>query len=411
MLMIVGLIQTWWVLFKLYNAQKAERVRVQENSATESDFLRDRKAPRQIPKGHDQQSSFTFDDEKEVLELDIIDIIKEPIGFEAFMSHLAKEFSMENLLGIVEMSQYKSRYRYIRKIKEEIENGDDPLEKRGSMKITKVIFKVIKSLSVNQQNAPNSEDPNVDDNGNIPVEKWGDDNDTPLDTDDDNDIDNTPQPQSQQEIEINFDKETKRNTLKNQEIGVIPETTPSQDENDVGGVVINPLETEKKTILKKSLSQLKRNSTQLNIHQQVIDLPDTLPFSTIVYGKEYDPDDEEKDIQEIRKLKLEQEAIRIIHALFDKYIYVGSEMELNLSHRLRKRCLEKLSYVDQMDDIELEHMFDKTIGSLLKLMQDSYLRFKETKAFKRYEEKAKKRIRNNSLVNKNDLGGFLGDLM
>eukprot|EP00483_Globobulimina_turgida_P008015 UN08031 len=86
-------------------------------------------------------------------------------------------------------------------------------------------------------------------------------------------------------------------------------------------------------------------------------------------------------------------------------------MELNLSHRLRKRCLEKLTYMDHMDDIELEHMFDKSIAAVLKLMQDSYLRFKGTKEFIRYEEKAKKKIKNNSLIKSENLGGMFSDLL
>lgn len=410
MIFILGFIQTWWVLWKLQIALNAERVRDRENSYTESS--KERKIPKAPPRTHTQQASFNLDEEKEILELDIIDIINEPIGFESFMSHLAKEFSMENLLGVVEMTQYKQRYRQIRKIKQDIENGNDPLEKRGSMKITKVVFKVLKSLSVGQQQQNPTDDSDLvtsdeeDDNGGIDVTPWVDgDNDDNNNTTKVKKVKISKSPDNKMSIvheETEMSPQPKPGPLE-----IVDDATPESNNNDE----LSPIETEKKTILKKSLSQLRKSATMINVTEQCIELPESLPFSTIVYGKNYDPDDREKDISEIKRITIEKEAIRIINALYTKYIFVGSEMELNLSHRLRRRCLDKLSYVDRMDDIELEHMFDKCCASLLKLMQDSYLRFKETKAFIRYEEKAKKRIRNNSLVKDKDLGGIFGDLM
>ena len=422
LIFLLGLVQTWWVLWKLKTALQAEKVRDRENSYTDSS--KERKIPKAPPRTHTQQASFNLDEEKEILELDIIDIINEPIGFEAFMSHLAKEFSMENLLGVVEMTQYKQRYRQIRKIKKDIEEGNDPLEKRGSMKITKVVFKVLKSLSVTQQQSPNNDSDiatsDEEDNGDIDVTPWVDPDE---DDGDENDGDNTndkkeKQPKKVKKVRIAKSTDNKMSVV-NEEMEMSPQPQPGPlsvvedgtPESNNNNDDLPPIELEKKKILKKSLSQLRKSATMINVTEQCIELPLNLPYSTIVYGKNYDPDDREKDIENIKSFEIEKEAIRIINELFSKYIFVGSEMELNLSHRLRRRCLDKLSYVDRMDDIELEHMFDKCCASLLKLMQDSYLRFKETKAFIRYEEKAKKRIRNNSLVKDKDLGGIFGDLM
>merc|ERR1719295_2369200 len=39
----------------------------------------------------------------------VADVIAERLGFDAFMGHLRQEFSMENLLAVVEMTQYKVR--------------------------------------------------------------------------------------------------------------------------------------------------------------------------------------------------------------------------------------------------------------------------------------------------------------
>ena len=251
---------------------------------------------------------------------------------------------MENLLGVIEMTQYKMRYREIRKIKEDIKNGIDPLLERGSVKIKNMVLKVIKRMSV--------------------------------------DVD------AEQKEEEN---------LNNAET----------ESNDTESVSSKEIET--KTL--KQPAPLKRNTTVINVVDETVALPENLPFSTIVYGKSFDANDKMKDIESIRRMKLKKEAIRIIRGIYAKYIVVGSEMELNLSHKLRQRCLEKLAGIDRMRDKGLEHMFDKTIAALLKLMQDSYLRFKESKEFVRYEEKVHKRQRGSSLITKQNLGGVFADLM
>jgi len=48
-----------------------------------------------------------------------------------------------------------------------------------------------------------------------------------------------------------------------------------------------------------------------------------------------------------------------------------------------------------MDEEALFHVFDQCMLSVLKLMQDSYVRFKDTPGFREYEAKLKKKITNN----------------
>ena len=60
---------------------------------------------------------------------------------------------------------------------------------------------------------------------------------------------------------------------------------------------------------------------------------------------------------------------------------------------------------------DLYSVFDRAVGAVLKLMQDSYSRFKETASFKKHEENVKKEMYNKQEVQEEDLGGFMGDLV
>eukprot|EP01084_Bolivina_argentea_P114781 204284_1 len=299
-------------------------------------------------------SGETREDEKQVLEvdLDIIDVISTTMGFEAFMNHLNKEFSMENLLALIEFNQFKQRYREMKKVKACLDKGMDPLtvlDRKTSTKnkITKIMTKMMKKMSVTTYE----------------------------------DVDQTETPQTQDDV---------------------------ADEKSLSIEVAEGTEITK---LKKDVGVMKRTGTQLNVTEQVVVLPSTVPLSTIVYGEGYIEEDYASNLEKMKQMDLKTEAIRIIELLFGKYIVVGCQMELNLSHRLRKRYLNKLQNVNQMSEQQMEHVFDKCIVALLKLMQDSYSRFRQTKAFIRYEEKEKKRMRNDSLVTKDSLGGIFGDLM
>ena len=94
--------------------------------------------------------------------------------------------------------------------------------------------------------------------------------------------------------------------------------------------------------------------TSLNVRTELVELPDDLPFSHIVYGENYVPTNTEKNMEEMKDIDLRDEAIRIIRALYAKYIEVGSEMELNLSHKLRKKSLAKLAVLDELDVHQME---------------------------------------------------------
>ena len=101
---------------------------------------------------------------------------------------------------------------------------------------------------------------------------------------------------------------------------------------------------------------LKRSKTIINVAEQCVALPDGLPYSTIVWGEKYDPYDIEGRKKRAKEMNLRAEARITVRTLYSKYIVVGSELELNLSHRLRSRCIQKLAYLDKMVDRELEQL-------------------------------------------------------
>ena len=68
-----------------------------------------------------------------------------------------------------------------------------------------------------------------------------------------------------------------------------------------------------------------------------------------------------------------------INSLYTKYIKLGCELELNISFRLRKEMSNKIAKIDIMDDTKLYIFYDNVIESMIKLMQDSYTRFRMTK--------------------------------
>lgn len=108
-----GWIQTYWPISKHVAERKQELTRSRSRefsvSTTQSS----------LPNGGTDfgtRESAQSQSSANILDLEIIDVIQEKQGFESFMDHLAKEFSMENLLGIIEFTQYK-------KLRDYIENG------------------------------------------------------------------------------------------------------------------------------------------------------------------------------------------------------------------------------------------------------------------------------------------------
>jgi len=318
------LVQTWWVLYKLKrkNERERQRHRTQLNAN-----------PLPSTSGMDTIKAAA------VVDINLSDVIREPIGFESFMNHLGKEFSTENLLAIIEFAQYKARFAEIDQMQTVLANApESPVQN----KIITTITRVIKSFS--------------------PREQVGNDDNENDDGDDNNDENEEPVPQSQWNENTNMSSDG---------LAGVPEEE-----------TLKPIE-----------------------HEPDIKLPNNLPFSSIVYGAYYsDNNEQEKEKAFMQNVVLREWAIDVIRKLYDKYIVVGTELELNLSGRVRARCFKTLDAVDDLNKTELYHIFDKCMESVMKLMQDSYARFQTTKEFIRCEDKAQKRKHDSSKITGDALG-------
>eukprot|EP01084_Bolivina_argentea_P095142 171058_1 len=82
------------------------------------------------------------------IQVKITDIIKEEIGFNAFIKHLMKEFSIENILAVVEMTQFKQRFNKILKTKQKLKqkNSANMDHERNSSLMGNVANKLRNSL-------------------------------------------------------------------------------------------------------------------------------------------------------------------------------------------------------------------------------------------------------------------------
>ena len=110
----------------------------------------------------------------------------------------------------------------------------------------------------------------------------------------------------------------------------------------------------------------------------IIDLPKNLPQSTIVWSI---------PVENVTHQDMANKAAM----LYQKYIKLGCELELNISFRLRKEMTRKWDKLMEMDEIQLYAFFDNVLESMIKLMKDSYTRFRMTKGFVVYEREFVKR--------------------
>jgi len=240
-----------------------------------------------------------------VQSMSLYQLLADKKGCYEFIAHLLKEFSAENVLSVIEMTQYKQFF--------------------------------IKWYEYNSE------------------PKLNDDNDHITDFDDDDDDEYNFDDQKQKDIAKN--KFLRINNVENSKSNLSLQDMWNGHDLDLNQ--ITPLKSE-------STSDEELDGTE------IIDLPRNLPQSTIVWKKPI----ESVSGDEIR------DKIRL---LFEKYVTLGSELELNISFRTRKEMNRRWSQLNNMDVIKLYSFFDVVIESMIKLMQDSYTRFRMTKGFVEYE--------------------------
>ena len=105
----------------------------------------------------------------------------------------------------------------------------------------------------------------------------------------------------------------------------------------------------------------------------------SVPKSSIVYDHKLVPHENRDDLIKFFK--------EIAHGLYEKYIVVNTEFEINISYQLRRwfqRQMENKvmwieSTIDGDDDglIQLIHLFDAAIDEMLYLQLQSFVRFNQ----------------------------------
>jgi len=111
-----------------------------------------------------------------------------------------------------------------------------------------------------------------------------------------------------------------------------------------------------------------------------LNLPNNIPKSSIVYDGALNKD---KHLSAFDKANL------IVGKLYGKYIVSKADFELNLSSRLRKKMIDKLAMIQTLSIQETSHIFDEVVISMMKLMRDTFGRFKDTQLFEDYVRDSK----------------------
>merc|ERR1711933_189337 len=107
-------------------------------------------------------------------------------------------------------------------------------------------------------------------------------------------------------------------------------------------------------------------------------LPSSVPKSSIVYSRPFKNDDSRYAFGQ----RIKRKAI----LLFNKYVRVGAEFEINIASRIRRDIHDLMSNVQWFMDCnitekELLVIFDPCCMEMVTLMQDSFRRFMRTTQF------------------------------
>ena len=152
-------------------------------------------------------------------------------------------------------------------------------------------------------------------------------------------------------------------------------------------------------------------------------LAENIPKSAIVYGDDGDINNENnndhgKNIQKCNTMmqfginsddKLSLFKLKA-YRLYIKYIAVGSEFEINISYTERNRLMSMMddqekwmSKDTQIDINKLGNLFQNCCDQIYGLMNDSSIRFKSTKEFKKYATRKHRRVKSISVLTANQI--------
>eukprot|EP01084_Bolivina_argentea_P271948 462870_1 len=255
-----------------------------------------------------------------VRELTLYNVLEHPFGFYAFLCHATKEYSVENLLAVVEMQQFQDYYQ----------------GKKRDIRFSIAL----------EQEAQEKTDAETNRNEDCNVQSDSEAVATPSDTAGKNEAD----------------------------LSHVFADVPSQSKKGAGAEQIKSEQLKqgkRNSRNQKKAAHLRKHARMMSSMNELLDvtmqhhsfnLASDLPQSAIVYDEALSMRDK-------------------ILALCDKYIARGGEFELNLGSSHRMTLLAKRENLDAFSDDECASCFNDTIYAVIALMHDSFIRFQLTNSY------------------------------
>lgn len=291
-----------------------------------------------------------------VKELTLYDCLENEYGFHAFLCHAYKEFSIENVLAVVELQQFQDYYQGKKRDKRSSirsmrnnwkrSHGDDENKKKINRKTRDCVMNSdhIEMVTIPRQSTPITPTPTT------PIESG---------------------PMELKNVSSESVSKSKRGEY-TQHIpdfsGAVNMFDNDENKHESQDVLVTndnksnlkPINKTRKLGRMTSIDELLNNDCGL-IQNHSFNLP-KLPNSSIVYDN---------------TLSMREKIMQLL----DKYIESGGEFELNLGSSQRSELLKKKEMLSSIDDDECSAMFNTTIYSIIALMHDSFIRFQQTNSY------------------------------
>lgn len=133
---------------------------------------------------------------------------------------------------------------------------------------------------------------------------------------------------------------------------------------------------------KVAQEQIDANEDEENEDKGHLCLPSLIPTSSTMSTKKKN-DENGKEIDNVTDLKTKA------HKIYNKYIKIGCEFEVNIDYHLRTNCKNIMENLDDLlddDSIKIEdifNLFGKVKKEMVQLLQWSLIRFKEKTEFEK----------------------------
>eukprot|EP00486_Rosalina_sp_Unknown_P009598 CAMPEP_0201590400 /NCGR_PEP_ID=MMETSP0190_2-20130828/177337_1 /ASSEMBLY_ACC=CAM_ASM_000263 /TAXON_ID=37353 /ORGANISM="Rosalina sp." /LENGTH=327 /DNA_ID=CAMNT_0048046467 /DNA_START=278 /DNA_END=1261 /DNA_ORIENTATION=- len=267
-----------------------------------------------------------------IRELTLYDCLENEYGFHAFLCHAYKEFSVENVLAVVELQQFQNCYQGKKRDKRlsvAMNNNDNDSKDKTSIRHNIEIE--METVTISSHSKPRLDTPvELKSVASESLSKYGQQNSVSHDDICGEEEENKQESTTSKLSESSTTMSGKRRSRKRKNRG-------------------------------SRLARLTSIEDLFNVQMQnhTFSLPKNLPNSSIVYDN---------------TLSMREKIIQLL----DKYVVTGGEFELNLGSSQRTELLNKKHEIDSIDDDECASIFNATIYAIIALMHDSFIRFQQT---------------------------------